>query len=160
MNPAQGQRGQSKSPQAVPADPGFTGRNDLDEPQGVFQVLARNGDDFDQSPGERGVVLPRAQRGQVEAGSEKNVPRQPARTAPPVLPDVLEDIGHLQPLAEGDRQGEQFVATVVHFRRIIAKELREHLADHPGDVVTIPIDFRHIFEARGCVDLLKLRHAA
>ena len=160
MNTAQGQRRQSKSPQAVPADPGFASGNDLDEPPGIFQVLAGNGDDCGQSPGEGGIVVPGAQGGQVETGSDKDVPRQPARTAPPVLPDVLEDIGHLQALSEGDRQGEQLVATVVHFGRVVAEQLREHLTDHPGDVVAIPVDLGHIVQAPGGgVELLKLRHA-
>ena len=106
-----------------------------------------------------GSFCPGRKEDRSKPARDKDVPRQPARTAPPVLPDVLQDVGHLQALAEGDGQGQQFLATVVHLGRVVAEELREHLADHPGDVVAIPVDLGHIIQARGCVDLLKLRHS-
>ena len=65
-----------------------------------------------------------------------------------VLPDVLEDIRHLQALREGHRQALQPGAMPRDRRRIFAKQLREHVADHAGDVVAIIVQIGAAAAAR------------
>ena len=82
-----------------------------------------------------------------------------AATAYNLVPPILEDVGHLQPLAEGDGQREQLVATFVDLGRVITEQLGEHLADHAGDMVAIAIQVGQVVQAGGGRVPLKLRHA-
>ena len=65
----------------------------------------------------------------------------------------------MQPLAEGDGQREQLVATFVDLGRVITEQLGEHLADHAGDMVAIAIQVGQVVQAGGGRVPLKLRHA-
>ena len=93
----------------------------------------------EQPVGEAGAIVPCGQGAQIDSGFKEDVPRQPAHIAAPVVPYILEDVGHLQPLPEGHGQREQFVATFVDVGRVVAEQLGEHLADHAGDMVAIAI---------------------
>ena len=58
---------------------------------------------------------------QFKSGRAEDVPRQPAYAAAAVLPHVLEDVDHLQPLTEGDRQRQQIVPPSVDLVGVVAK---------------------------------------
>ncbi len=97
--------------------------------------------------------------GEIESDFVKDIPRQPAGSAAPVFPDVLENVGHLQTLSERDRQRKQFVPIAIDSFRMGAKELRQHLADHARDVVAVAVEVRYVFEPVQSRVELKLRHS-
>ena len=159
VNAAQRQHGHPQRPQAVPADAGFVGRDELDVAQRVRQVAAGDPQQGEQAVGEARVVAVGRQGAQVEPRVQEDVPRQPARAAAAVVPYILEDVGHLQPLAERHRQPQQRFAVRVDLGGIVAEQLGEHLADHAGDVVAVAIEVGQIVQAGGRRLQLKLRHA-
>src|ERR1700684_4592295 len=48
---------------------------------------------------EGGAIASGGQRFELEAGPAEDIAREPAHTASPVFPGVLEDVGHLEALA-------------------------------------------------------------
>ena len=96
---------------------------------------------------------------QVDLVRREDLLRQPAGAAASVLPHILQDIGHLQTLRE--RHGEVSGARAIlrRSRGILAKQLREHLADHARHVIAVLVEIGasgQALEARG---RLKPRHS-
>src|SRR5260370_30707382 len=71
---------------------------------------------------------------QIDSMPGEHILRQPARAAAAVLPHVLENVRHLKSLRKGRGDGAQRGAVTGDFRRIIAKQIREHFADNAGNV--------------------------
>ena len=69
--------------------------------------------------------------------------RQPAGAAAAILPDILQDVGHLQALGEGDGELRACPRAAVDGGRIGAEKFGEHLAHHAGDVVAIVVQVAH-----------------
>src|ERR1700679_2186454 len=99
----------------------------------------RNGDQFDDSGLEARIIGVAGNIRKIDAVPRKDVLRQPTGAAAAVLPDVLEDIRHLQTLRKRGSERAQTVAAAGYFGRIIAEQVREHLAHDPGDVVAIVV---------------------
>ena len=97
-------------------------------------------DQLAQCRAERGIRLAGLKRAQVKPGLLEHVSRQPTRAARPVVPDVLENVGHLQALAERHGELQQLLAMAVDFRRVVAEQLGEHLADDAGNVIAIAVE--------------------
>ncbi len=86
--------------------------------------------------------------------------RQPAGVGAPVIPDVFEDVGHLQPLAKTNRQLHQLFPMTRHGRRVQTEQLRQHLAHHACHVIAVTTQCLDVRQAVQALVALELRHAA
>src|SRR5690606_24947012 len=77
------------------------------------------------------------------AAAAENRARQPARIGASIVPDILQDIGHLQALTERDRKLHHALTVTFELRAVEQEELRQHLSDDAGDVVAVR---RHLLE--------------
>ena len=112
-----------------------------------------------QPAAERGIILVWSKVLQVEPGLREEVSRQPAGAAGEVGPDILQDVGHLQALAERHREAHELVAVPSDRGRVLAEEPRQHLADDAGDVITVTIHRLEVIEPAGVAALLEPHHA-
>src|SRR5260370_32713089 len=88
---------------------------------------------------ESGVVALRGQLREVDAVPGEELLRQPAGPAAAVLPDVLQDVRHLQPLCEGYGETMQCRAPLRDARRVAAKQLGEHFTHDTRDIVAVAV---------------------
>ena len=105
------------------------------------------------------TVSPCAQVAEVETFFGEQLPRQPASTLLKIFPDIFEDVGHLQALAEGCGQGHQGVVIFGDGRGMEAKQAGQHLPHHPGDIVAILIELNQALQSLFIGPQLKLPHA-
>ena len=108
----------------------------------------------------RGLQVPRLELLEVERAARKHGARQPACAGRPVVPDVLQDVRHLQALTERHRQAQHDLALRLELRAMQAEKLRAHLADDTGDVVAVLRELIEILRAAQALAALKLRHPA
>ncbi len=122
-------------------------------------MAARNGHQLLQSLIERRLVPLIGDFPQIHAGFVKDLPRQPARAAFLVLPDILQNIRHLQALAERHGQPHHRLAMFFDLARVIAEKLGQHFSHHAGHVIAVAIELRHILQTVYVLVCLKHRHA-
>jgi hypothetical protein len=113
-----------------------------------------------QPVAERRLQMPLLELLQVERAVRKHGARQPARSGRPVVPNVLQDVRHLQALAERHRQPQHDFALRLELRAMQAEKLRAHLADDTGDVIAVLRELIEVFEPSQALAALKLRHPA
>ena len=157
MDPLQSQHGKPDSPQAEAANSRLVAGNQQSERKRIAQVRMRHADQFAHRGVKAGIRLAGAQRLQLEAVAGEHVLREPARSAAAILPDILQDVGHLQALSEGHVQLVQGAAALADLRGVGAEQLREHLPDDAGDVVAIVVQVargRQAAQARGLLELV------
>ena len=77
-----------------------------------------------------------------------------------ILPDILEDIGHLQALPERNAELHQGRALPIDGRGIVAEEFGQQLAHDPRDVIAIAPQIGQIGHAVQRLGVLIMRHAA
>ena len=83
---------------------------------------------------------------ELEVAAREHRARQPARVRLPVVPDVLQDVGHLQALPERHGEPHHRVALLRELGGMQAEELRAHLADDARDEVAVRRELREIRE--------------
>ena len=88
---------------------------------------------------ESGVVTLWRQLRELDAVPVKDLVRQPAGPAAAVLPDVLQDVRHLQPLCEGYGETVQCRAPLRDARRVATEQLGEHFTHDTGDIVAVAV---------------------
>src|SRR4029077_2162756 len=88
---------------------------------------------------ESGVVTLWRQLRQLDAVPGEELLRQPAGPAAPVLPDVLQDVRHLQPLCERYGETVQCRAPLRDAGRVVAEQLGEHFTHDTGDIVAVAV---------------------
>ena len=115
--------------------------------QRASEVAAGDRHELNHARCEPGIGPLGGQGTQFQPGRTKHVPRQPANAAAPVVPHIFEDVGHLQALAERDRQREQILSTRVDLGRVVAEQLGQRLADHPGDMVAVTVELWKVVQA-------------
>src|SRR5271156_957835 len=96
-------------------------------------------DEFAKAGAETRIMSLARQLGEIDPVTRKYFLRQPAGAAAAILPHVLENVRHLQPLRKRGRDGGQGGTVPGNLRRIIAKQFSEHFSDHTCNVVTIVI---------------------
>ncbi len=97
--------------------------------------------------GETAAAALGVQMRQINAVAGEDLLRQPARAAAAILPDILEDVGHLQALRKGWREARQCGAMLFNIGRVGAEKFSEHLTDDAGDVVAVTVEVRHGIQA-------------
>ena len=75
-----------------------------------------------------------------------------------VLPHVLEDVGHLQPLAKGEGQPPQLLPSRRELRDPQTEKLGQHLAHHACHAITVAVQLRQGLQAAGAAFRLEARH--
>ncbi len=105
------------------------------------------------------VRLAALQPGQAHPMSGEYILRQPADPIVVILPLVLEDIGHLQALAEGNRQAHQRLALADQGRIVIKQQLSEHFTHHTRHAVAVAIQVTQGGQAMPSHVALKITHA-
>ncbi len=106
----QRQRCKTNRPQEEPPNPGFAAWDQ----EGVGESVAETGVGDPHHlvhPAVEGRIgVAALQLPEVEAVTVEHVSRQPAGVAFPIVPDVLENVGHLQTLTEADGPRHQRLA--------------------------------------------------
>src|SRR6266853_4279520 len=96
-------------------------------------------DQLEHAVMESGLVALRRQLRELDTVPGEELLRQPAGSAAAVLPDVLQDVRHLQPLREGYGETMQCRAPLRDTRRVAAKQLGEHFTHDTGDIVAVAV---------------------
>ena len=96
---------------------------------------------------------------QIHVVRGENLSRQPASAAAAILPHILQDIGHLQALREGHGEPGKLRAILRNVRRVLAEQLRQHVADDPGHVIAIFVQIGAAGQALETRRRLKARHS-
>src|SRR6185369_10365367 len=104
MDLAQREHREADGPKTEPPNAGLALRNQRGVLERVAQVGVRETDELVETYLERARRMQLLEVLEIEVAARKHRARQPARVRLPVVPDVLEYIGHLQPLTE--RHGE------------------------------------------------------
>ena len=98
-----------------------------------------------------GWAIPGRERAEFQSvGCRKTSRGSQHDAAAPVFPQVLEDVDHLQPLTEGDRQRQQFLAPLVDRFGVVAEQRRQGFPHHPGHVIAVAVQLRHVPQAVRC----------
>ena len=156
---AQGQHRHAQRPQAEAPDPGLIAGQQQRVLQRIAQVHAGDADQVPQGLLEFPAVAQGGGAVQGHAVALQHRLRQPAHVALLVVPDVLEDVGHLQALAERDRQLHQLVVVFIDGAGIVAEQLGEHLPHDARHVITVAVHVLLVFQALRHVRLLVAGHA-
>ena len=85
--------------------------------------------------------------------------RQPAGPAAAILPDILQDVGHLQALREGHGQLVQRAALAGDVCGVAAEQLRQHLPHDTRHVVAVVVQVARAGQPAQARGLLELVHA-
>ena len=148
MDLAQRQHGETDRPKTEAPDADLALRNHAGVLERVAQVRVREADELVEALLERGRRVQLLEAREVEVAARKHRARQPACVRLPVVPDVLQDVRHLQPLAERDGEAHQRLALLRDLRTMQAEELRAHLAHDAGDEVAIGRELREVCRDR------------
>src|SRR6185312_1266054 len=106
-----------------------------------------------------GLVLAAVDAVQLHTGAPEQVLRQPAHAAVVVLPEILEDVDHLQTLPEGNAERAHSPAVGRDRGRVVAEQFGERFADHAGHVVAVLIQRALIAQPGGAGRALIAGHA-
>ena len=136
---AESEHGESDGPQAEAPDARLAARDQQRVLERVAQVRVRDADEPVHAGAERIDVAARLELAQLEARFLEHVARKPAGIGAPVFPHVLQNVGHLQALAEPHGMAQQRLAMAIDGGRIVAEQLRQHLADDACDVVAVVV---------------------
>jgi len=133
MDLAKGEDGHADGPQAECADALLGFRQEERVSQRVLEVAPRNPDEFQQAFLERFAVVGRVERGKIESARLKHALGEPADIALFIVPDIFEDVGHLQALAKRHGQRAQCRPTPGDGLGVRAEQLGQHFADDAGE---------------------------
>jgi len=134
MDLLQSQHRKPDGPQAKAADPASFAGSAMCIPARA-QMSVGYADELAHAGREAGIGRCGRQLRQVHAVRRENLLGQPASAMAAVLPHVLQDVGHLQPLRERHGQALQRGPAAGNDRRVFAKQLGEHVAHDPRHVV-------------------------
>src|SRR5205814_803501 len=126
----------------------------------IAQVCVSHADELGETRIEAGSGAPGRELRQHDAVAGKGLLRKPAGAAAAVLPEILQDVGHLQPLRERHGELGERVVPGGDRRGIGAEELGEHLAHDAGDVVAVAVEVARARQPAEARAALKLVHAA
>ena len=158
MHLSQGQHRHSQRPQAEASNSDLVAGYKQCIAEGVLKVKPGDSDELAQSQGEFFPLIVLGKPAEIESDALEYFPGQPARATGAVLPDVLEDVGHLQTLSKRHRKLLQLRPLDIDFAGVGAEKLGQHLADHAGHVITVTIHLGHIGKAVEALVLLIIRH--
>ena len=117
-------------------------------------------DELGETRTEAGAGAPGRELRQHDTVAGKGLLRKPAGAAAAILPEILEDVGHLQPLRERHGELGERVVPGGDRRGIGAEELGEHLAHDARDVVAVAVEVARARQPADARAALKLVHAA
>src|SRR6185436_20056879 len=157
MDLAQREHGEADRPQAKAADSRLALRNQARVLERIAQMRVTDADQLVQAVAERGLRVPRLEPFEIHRAARENGARQPARARLTVVPDVLQDVRHLQTLTERYGQAQHDFAFRGDFGAMQSEQLGAHLADDAGNVVAILVEVAKPSQA---LVALELRHAA
>ena len=100
----QREHGETECPEAEAADAGFLRGDGERIRERIAQVCVGDADELIDGGVEGGAIASGGQRFELEPGAAEDIAREPAHAASPVVPGVLEDVGHLEALAERRRE--------------------------------------------------------
>src|ERR1700733_9864055 len=123
-NLAQGKHRKANGPQTEAADAPLAARYQQCVRQRVAQVRVGNTDELLHAGGEARIVALGGQLLDVEAVAGKELLWQPTSAAAAVLPDVLQNIRHLQSLRKGCRKFMHGLAVTGDIRGVAAEKIR------------------------------------
>src|SRR5690606_23726501 len=135
MNLTQRQHREADGPQAEAADADLALRDQARVLERVAQMRVRDAEQMIQAFAETARQMPVLEPLEAEAVLTEDRARQPARVRASIVPDILQDVRHLQALPERDRKPHEPLAMPLEIRAAQQEELGEHLADDACDVV-------------------------
>src|SRR5690606_25086150 len=143
MDLAQRQHRQPDRPQTEAPNPGLALRDQARVLERIAQVRVRDPEQMIKAFLEARRKMRVLEPLEAEIAAAENRARQPAGLRAAIVPDILQDIGHLQSLTERDGELHHALAVSLELRAMQQKELGQHLADDARHVVAVR---RHLLE--------------
>ena len=104
--------------------PGFMGGNEQNVLQSVPELAPRDRHQLEEPVEEPRIGLAGGQPIQLKTRRPEHVSREPTRATPLVVPQVLENVGHLQSLGVCHRQCQKTLSLLVDFGGVVAEQPR------------------------------------